>query len=133
MRCAFKALIGPDARANEGYYRPLTLKTSPNTLFDPRRPAATGLASWPNYMVIDRIHQALAQAVPDKLPAGYDMPCCLVFWGTDENGAFWADAVNPTGGQPAAGAYGDGGGPLTDRRRRGCGCSRPRCGRPRRR
>jgi N-methylhydantoinase B len=112
VRCAMMALIGGDGRANEGYFRPITIKTKPNTLFDAQKPAPCGLSSWPLYPLIDGIHHAFAEADPDRLPAGYDMPICLIFWGADAEGRFWADCAVAIGGQPASPRYGDGGAPL---------------------
>src|SRR3954470_14571936 len=112
IRCAMMALAIDDGRANEGYFRPLRLKTRPGSMFEPQRPAPTALASYPMYILIEGIFEAIAQAVPDRMPGGFDMCVSLVLWGLDERDAFWADSINVVGGAPAAAAYGDGGGPL---------------------
>jgi len=112
IRCAMMALAVRDGRANEGYFRPLELKTRPGSMFDARRPAPCALASYPLYILVEGINEALAQAVPEQMPCGYDMCVSLIMWGTDEEGKFWADSLNVIGGAPAAAAYGDGGGPL---------------------
>ena len=39
MRCAMMALAIDDGRANEGYFRPLRLRTRAGSMFDPQRPA----------------------------------------------------------------------------------------------
>ncbi len=112
IRCAMMALAIHDGRANEGYFRPLELKTRPGSMFDAERPAPCALASYPLYILIEGINEAIAQAAPEQMPCGFDMCVSLVMWGNDESGKFWADSINVVGGAPAAGSYGDGGGPL---------------------
>jgi N-methylhydantoinase B len=112
IRCAMMALAIRDGRANEGYFRPLEVKTRPGSMFDAARPAPCALASYPLYILIEGINEALAQAAPEAMPCGYDMCVSLVMWGTDEANQFWADSINVVGGAPAAASYGDGGGPL---------------------
>jgi N-methylhydantoinase B len=112
IRCAMMALAIDDGRANEGYFRPIKLKTRPGSMFDAQRPAPCALASYPLYILIEGINEAIAQAMPERMPGGFDMCVSLVMWGTNEQGAFWADSINVVGGAPAAAVYGDGGGPL---------------------
>jgi N-methylhydantoinase B len=112
IRCAMLALVIDDGRANEGYFRPLNLRTRPGSMFDAQRPSPCALASYPLYILIEGINEAIAQAIPERLPGGFDMCVSLVMWGLNEQGAFWADSINVVGGAPAAAAYGDGGGPL---------------------
>ena len=112
IRCAMLALAIDDGRANEGYFRPLELKTHPGSMFDAQRPAPCALASYPLYILIEAINEAIAQSIPERLPGGFDMCVSLVMWGLNEQGAFWADSINVVGGAPAAAVYGDGGGPL---------------------
>src|SRR5204863_8744500 len=74
IRCAMMQLAVQDgARANEGYFRPLQLKTRPGSMFDAQRPAPYALASCPLYILIEGINEAVAQAMPEKMPAGFDM------------------------------------------------------------
>jgi N-methylhydantoinase B len=112
IRCAILALVIDDGRANEGYFRPVKLRTRPGSMFDPVKPAPTGLASYPMYILIEGINEAIARAVPERMPGGFDMCVSLIAWGVDESNAFWADSVNVVGGAPASNVYGDGGGPL---------------------
>jgi N-methylhydantoinase B len=112
IRCAMMALAIDDGRANEGYFRPLKLETRPGSMFDAQRPSPCALASYPMYILIEAINEAIAQAIPDKRPGGFDMCVSLVLWGLNQQGAFWADSINVVGGAPAAAVYGDGGGPL---------------------
>jgi N-methylhydantoinase B len=112
IRCAMMTLAIDDGRANEGYFRPLKLKTRSGSMFEPQKPAPTALASYPMYILMEGIFEAIAQAIPDRMPGGFDMCVSLVMWGLDERDGFWADSINVVGGAPAAAAYGDGGGPL---------------------
>ncbi len=112
IRCAMMALAIDDGRANEGYFRPIKLETRPGSMFDPVRPAPTGLASYPMYILIEGINEAIGTALPERMPGGFDMCVSLVLWGLDEKSSFWADSINIVGGAPAAAVYGDGGGPL---------------------
>jgi N-methylhydantoinase B len=70
------------------------------------------LASYPLYILIEGLNEAIANAMPEARPAGYDMVVTLFMWGLDESEQVWIDSVNITGGAPAAAPYGDGGGPL---------------------
>jgi N-methylhydantoinase B len=112
IRCAMMTLAIDDGRANEGYFRPLKLKTRSGSMFEPQKPAPTALASYPMYILMEGIFEAIAQAIPDRMPGGFDMCVSLVMWGLDDRDGFWADSINVVGGAPAAAAYGDGGGPL---------------------
>ena len=112
MRCAMIALAIDDGRANEGYFRPLKLKTRPGSMFEPSRPAPCALASYPMYILIEAIYEAIAQAMPERMTGGFDMCVSIVVWGNDDQGSFWADSINVVGGAPASAVYGDGGGPL---------------------
>ena len=113
IRCAMMALAIQDGgRANEGYFRPLQLRSREGSMIDAKSPAPVALASYPLYILIEGLNEAIANAMPDRRPAGYDMVVTLFMWGQDENDQVWIDSVNITGGAPAAAPYGDGGGPL---------------------
>src|SRR5205823_13873274 len=50
IRCAMLSLaIRDSGRANEGFFRPLTLKTRPGSMLDAQKPAPCALASYPLY------------------------------------------------------------------------------------
>ncbi|MFN8217831.1 MAG: hydantoinase B/oxoprolinase family protein [Solirubrobacterales bacterium] len=113
IRCAMMALAIQDGgRANEGYFRPLQLKSRPGSMIDAQSPAPVALASYPLYILIEGLNEAIANAMPDARPAGYDMVVTLFMWGKDDGDQVWIDSVNITGGAPAAAPYGDGGAPL---------------------
>ena len=72
----------PDGgRANEGYFRPLQLKTRPGSMNDAQKPAPVALGSYPLYILIEGINEAIANAMPAHRPAGYDMVVTLFMWG----------------------------------------------------
>ena len=83
IRCAIMALAIDDGRANEGYFRPLQLKTRPGSMFDAAAPAPCALASYPLYILIEGINEAIAQALPERMPGGFDMCVSLFMWGLD--------------------------------------------------
>ena len=113
IRCAMMALAIQDGgRANEGYFRPLQLKTRPGSMIDARKPAPVALGSYPLYILIEGINEAIANAMPKNRPGGYDMVVTLFMWGQDARDQVWIDSINIVGGAPAAAPYGDGGGPL---------------------
>ncbi len=113
IRCAMMALAIQDGgRANEGYFRPLELRTRPGSMIDARKPAPVALGSYPLYILIEGINEAIANAMPENRPGGYDMVVTLFMWGQDAQDQVWIDSINIVGGAPAAVPYGDGGGPL---------------------
>ena len=75
-------------------FMPISLRTRPGSMFEPQRPSPTALASYPNYILIEAINEAIARAVPDRLPGGYDVPVSLVMWGNHPVRGFWADSIN---------------------------------------
>jgi N-methylhydantoinase B len=70
-RVAFKCLTSPGATPDEGAFRPLTLVCPPGTFVSAEPPAA--LAQWSTMLptVIEVILTALAQAVPERIPAAH--------------------------------------------------------------
>jgi N-methylhydantoinase B len=67
---ALRAVVAPDAPANAGSVRPLTVLTEPGTVVDPRPPAAVAAGNVEtSQRVVDVLLGALAQAVPDRVPA----------------------------------------------------------------
>jgi N-methylhydantoinase B len=111
-RIAIMVLAGGGESANDGFFRAVEVRTTPGTLFDPLPPAPIYMYYWPAMVAVDVIHRALADAMPDRVPAGSggDL-CALNWWGTDDDGAFWADGQDHLIGQGAA-ADGDGRAPL---------------------
>ena len=99
-RVAIATVAGADAATNEGHFRPLTVVARRSSLFHPIHPAPVFIGGWPAFQAIEAVYQALAQALPDAVPAcsGGDI-CSLVWWGTREGtGEPWADgSPHPVG------------------------------------
>jgi len=74
---------------NAGYFRPIRVIAPEGTVVNPRPPAAVAARGITGIRIADAIFGALAQAVPDILPAcGFNAPDVGVsFGGVDEDGA----------------------------------------------
>jgi N-methylhydantoinase B len=108
-RVAISMLAGGGEPPNEGHFRPLRVVTRPGSLFEPLPPAPCYLYGWAGDQAIEVIYRALAQAMPEAVPAasGGDI-CALVWWGTREgSGEPWTDGAPYPVGQGAH-AHGDG-------------------------
>jgi N-methylhydantoinase B len=81
-------------------------------MFHPRPPAPIYMYGWPAMAAIDLMHKALAEALPEAVPAGTGGDLCgIVCWGTKEDGEFWTDGGDHFIGQGAS-VRGDGAAPL---------------------
>ncbi|REJ37744.1 MAG: 5-oxoprolinase [Bacillota bacterium] len=92
---AFKGLTTPDLPANEGHFRPLRVIAPEGTLVHAVPPAPT-FTAWPSLYIPELIMQALAGAMPDRIPAcsGGDI-CSVMLLGTDaRTGRMWLEANN---------------------------------------
>ncbi|MCS7083180.1 MAG: hydantoinase B/oxoprolinase family protein [Bacteroidetes bacterium] len=66
----FRALIGQDVPTNAGCLRPIRILTEPGSLLDARPPAAVaGGNVETSQRIVDVVLGALAQALPDRIPA----------------------------------------------------------------
>ena len=64
----FKAITTPDSPANEGNFRPLRVEATPGTLMHAVPPSAT-FTLWPALLATEVVTKALAQGLPDIVPA----------------------------------------------------------------
>jgi N-methylhydantoinase B len=78
VRTIFKAITGPQIPVNEGCFRPLRIVCPPGTIFTAERPAAVSTYWETMNYVTDLVWQALASAVPHRLPAGHFLSVCGV-------------------------------------------------------
>ncbi len=103
VRCAMMSLVGGgDQSANEGYFRPIEVLTRPGTLYHPLPPAPIFQYWWGAQALIDVIHRALADAMPEAVPAGNGGDLLFIqFWGTTPEGTFWGDGMDHTVGHGA--------------------------------
>jgi N-methylhydantoinase B len=111
-RLAVMALTGGRETANEGFFRPIEVVTREGTMFHPISPAPIFLYAWPAVQAVDVIHRALAQAIPEQIPAGSGGDVgFLNWWGEGSDGSLWSDAMDTSQGQGAT-HDGDGGSPV---------------------
>jgi N-methylhydantoinase B len=68
-RMIFKMLTTPTEPANEGHFRPLTVRIPSGSLFDAHRPSPTKLGFVAHHTLLDVIKTALARAIPDRVNA----------------------------------------------------------------
>ena len=99
-RVAFSMMAGNGEQPNEGFFRPLIVKTKKGTMFNPVSPAPCFLNGWPGLQVIEVIYRILSDKLPEAFPASSGG--CLaaaVWWGKREkDGEPWADgAPHPVG------------------------------------
>ncbi|WP_033287693.1 hydantoinase B/oxoprolinase family protein [Amycolatopsis jejuensis] len=112
-RVAVMSLAGGAESCNEGFFRPLRVKTTPGTIYHAVAPAPVFVAGWVATATYDAIHRALADVLPEQVPArsGGD-DCATVFIGRDSaTGQFWMDGMDHGVGQGAS-ARGDQGAPV---------------------
>jgi N-methylhydantoinase B len=76
-----KSITSSDSVCNGGTFRPLQVLTRPGSVFDPVRPAAMGIYYENDVRLYDLIWRALAQAMPDRLPAGNFASICGTLFG----------------------------------------------------
>lgn len=72
----FKALADPSLFANAGSFRPLEVLTEPGTVFHATGSAPHGYYFETRIKLYDMLWHCLAQAMPDRLPAGHFASIC---------------------------------------------------------
>ena len=102
-RVAFSMMAGNGEQPNEGFFRPLVIKTKQGTMFDPVSPAPCFLNGWAGLQVIEIVYKILSEKIPNVFPASSGG--CLaaaVWWGKRENNNEpWADGSPHPIGQGA--------------------------------
>ncbi len=91
----FKAITTPDTPANDGNFRPLRVEAPPGSLMHAVPPAAT-FTLWPGILATEVVTKALAQGIPDIVPAcsGGDL-CSMMGVGTHPStGKIWLESTN---------------------------------------
>lgn len=107
----FKGITTPDTPANEGNFRPLKVIAPKGEVMHAEPPAPT-FALWIALLAPEVITKALAQAMPDTIPAcsGGDVFTVMGVGTHPETGAMWVEATNECVGFGAhAGADGENG------------------------
>ncbi|MEZ5667170.1 MAG: hydantoinase B/oxoprolinase family protein [Alphaproteobacteria bacterium] len=72
----FKALTDPSRQANAGSYRALEVLTRPGSVFHAREPAPHGYYFETRIRLFDLLWRCLAEAMPERLPAGHFASIC---------------------------------------------------------
>jgi N-methylhydantoinase B len=106
---AISMLAGANESPCDGHFRPLKVVTRPDSLFHAVSPSPCFLYAWPAMQAIDVIYRALADAMPNAVPAssGGDV-CALLWWGVrEQTGEAWATGSPHPIGQGAS-VHGDG-------------------------
>ena len=108
-RIAIQMLAGGNEAPNEGHFRALDVVVRPGSMFHPLSPSPTFLCTWSALQAIEVIYDAIAQAIPEAVPAwSSSCLCALVWWGVREGtGEPWADGSPHPIGQGAH-VHGDG-------------------------
>jgi N-methylhydantoinase B len=70
--CALRSLMRTDVPMNAGFFRPITITAPPGTITNCVLPAATATRGLTGFRIIDAIFGALADALPDRVPAASD-------------------------------------------------------------
>jgi N-methylhydantoinase B len=104
-----RAITAPQARSNDGFYRPFTLEIPPGTVFSAQPPAPTGWYYEAAAFANDLFWKALAPVVSDRLGAGsYASLCAAYIVGTDARTDELFVLVEPNMGGWGGSAVGDG-------------------------
>jgi N-methylhydantoinase B len=106
-RIAIGMLAGGGEAPNEGHHRPIRVLTKPGTLFHPRRPAPSFIGGWASFQALETLYRAVAEAMPEAVPAGSGGDICSLVWWGERDGEPWADGSPHPVGQGAS-ARGDG-------------------------
>ncbi|MEZ5850839.1 MAG: hydantoinase B/oxoprolinase family protein [Hyphomicrobiaceae bacterium] len=106
---ALKTLIGPDIPPNAGFFRPIHVTAPKGSVLNATAPAAVNSRLDSGQRVVDLVHGALAQAIPERVTAAHNGACVYAdFSGVDpRTGRFYA-YVETVGGGFGARATKDG-------------------------
>jgi N-methylhydantoinase B len=94
----------PSVPYNSGLVRPLKVKAPPGSLVNPDFPAACGVRAATMIRILDCVYQAMAQAVPEEVPAGGAGQGCIVLLAylNPKTGQRSVGVVNPVSGGSGA-------------------------------
>ncbi|MBB4952386.1 N-methylhydantoinase B [Agrobacterium vitis] len=88
VRTILKALVGPQAASNEGWFRPLSVIAPAGTVFTAEKPSPTGWYYEGSVHASELVWKALAPLVPERFSAGsYSSLCVIYIAGKDQSGA----------------------------------------------
>jgi N-methylhydantoinase B len=84
------ALLGGGIPFNTGFTRPLTITVPPGTLLNPIHPAAVGGRAPVLYLLTETLYRAMANVVPERVPAAGSGVDAVLFSGTRRSGSPYA-------------------------------------------
>jgi N-methylhydantoinase B len=94
-RFALKRVLTPELPASSGEHRPLSIVAPIGEIFNPVAPAPCFIGAWTSVRLSDMIVQALAPALPGRIPAenGGDLVTAVAYLRHPKTGklAMWAD------------------------------------------
>jgi N-methylhydantoinase B len=100
---AIKSVLEPLVPNNEGAYRPIGMKAPVGSLLNSTRPAPGGSRGRVGHMIVPVVYGALAQAVPDAVPAEAGSPAPrLNFFGNRDDGSAFQCLLITSGGLGAS-------------------------------
>jgi len=106
---AYQAVVSPHADPNEGFFSPLRVIVPEDCVFNPVRPAPVSTYWESASYAGDVVWKALAEAVPDRIPAGHFLSVCgTTVCGIDDESGEWFFSVEPNAGGWGAGRGKDG-------------------------
>ncbi len=94
-KLCFKSITTPEEVSNAGQYAPLSVHAPEGNLFNAIYPAPT-FTIWTGIVSVDVVFKALAQAMPDRIPAssGGDLNDIMLFGEDPETGRQFVEANN---------------------------------------
>ncbi len=99
---ALKCALLPDIPNNEGMYRPIEVTSPPDTIVNPRYPAAVVARSNTGHYLPPLVYAALQQAIPDRVIAATGSPLWIfTITGLREDGSTFANVLFYNGGMGA--------------------------------
>jgi N-methylhydantoinase B len=106
---AYQAVVSPHADPNEGFFSPLRVIVPEDCVFNPVRPAPVSTYWESASYAGDVVWKALAEVVPDRIPAGHFLSVCgTTVCGINDKGGEWFFSVEPNAGGWGAGKGKDG-------------------------
>ncbi len=99
VKTVFKALVGPQAPSNEGWFQPLSIKIPEGTIFSATTPSPIGWYYEGSAQASELAWKALAPVAPDRFSAGsYMSLCATYFCGPDATGDLYVHIEPQHGG-----------------------------------
>jgi len=106
---AYQAVVSPHAASNHGFFSPLRVVVPDDCVFNPVRPAPVSTYWESASYAGDIVWKALAEAIPDRIPAGHFLSVCgTTVCGIDDETGEWFFSVEPNAGGWGAGRGKDG-------------------------